>query len=222
MFCNKCGKRIPEESIYCNHCGNKINILIQHEDYNICENKAGDSLYENIDNFEYEILRRSFKPKKVKVLLIAESPPPVERRTFFYLAKSGVYIYTKTAFCRVYGECVNKDPDFLDFFKSKGCYLEDLSLLPSNIKEIKKNEEFHINGLSERIKNDSPESIIIIGTQVGKLIKEAVRLSGILEKINKDLIYEVPFAGTGHQNKYMDKVEVALQKLISKKCWNNK
>ena len=170
----------------------------------------------DIDNFEYEILRRKFKPEKIKVLFIAESPPTVERRTFFYLAKSGVYIYTKTAFCRVYGESINKDPDFLYFFKSKGCYLEDLSSLPSNIKEIRKNEEFHINDLSGRIKNCDPESIIIIGTEAGKLIKEAVALSGILEKIDNDLIFPVPFAGNGWQNKYMEEVEAALLKLILK------
>ncbi len=170
----------------------------------------------DIDNFEYEILRRKFKPEKIKVLFVAESPPPIERRTFFYLAKSGVYIYTKTAFCRVYGESINIDPDFLYFFKSKKCYLEDLSSLPSNIKEIKKNREFHIGDLSKRIKKDSPESIIIIGTEAGKLIKESVILSGILEKIDQDLIFEVPFAGNGHQNKYMAEVETALEKLISK------
>jgi len=170
----------------------------------------------DINNFEYEITRKKFKPTKVKVLFIAESPPPIERRTFFYLAKSGVYNYTKTAFCRVYGDSINKDPDFLYYFQSRGCYLEDLSSLPSNIKEIKKNKAFHVGDLSERIKKDSPESIIIIGTEAGKLIKEAVVLSGILEKIDKDLIFEVPFAGNGWQNKYMDEVETALHKLISR------
>lgn len=169
----------------------------------------------DINNFTYEILRQSFKPTKVKVLFIAESPPPDKRRTFFYLAKSFVYNYTKQAACRVYGESINKDPDFLYFFKDKGCYLEDLSSLPSNIKEIKENKEYYIVNLSEKIKKDSPQSIIIIGIEAGKIIKEAVELSGILDKIENDLIFEVPFAGNGSQNKYMDGVEAALRKLIS-------
>jgi hypothetical protein len=217
LYCNKCGKIIPEESIYCNHCGNKMNILPQHKEYNKYENESGNSLCGKIDNFEYEILRRRFKPEKIKVLFIAESPPPVERRTFFYLAKSGVYIYTKRAFCNVYREGINKDPDFLYFFKDKGCYLEDLSSLPSNLGEIKRNKKFHINCLTKRIKEHEPESIIIIGKGIGDMVKEAISLSGFFEKIGRNMVFdEVPFAGNGHQNDYIYDVEIALKKLISK------
>lgn len=174
-----------------------------------------NQLINDINNFEYEILRRSFKPEKIKVLFVAESPPPLERRTFFYLAKSGLYCHTRSAFKNVYGNGIN--PDFLSFFKAKGCYLDDLSSLPSNLTEIKKSADFYIRSLSERIKVDDPQAIVIVGRSIGELVKKAIKDSGILEKIDESLVFdEVPFAGNSHQCKYILEVELAMQKLIFK------
>lgn len=169
----------------------------------------------DINNFEYEVLRRSFKPERVKVLFIAESPPPVERRTFFYLAKSGLYNYTRSAFLNAYENKINSD--FLCFFKTIGCYLEDLSSLPSNLKEIKKKAKFYISDLSQRIKEDDPQAIIIIGFGIGKLVKKAIEDSGILGKMDESLVFDkVPFAGNGYQNIYKSEVGIAVKKLILK------
>lgn len=35
MFCNKCGKEIPDGSIYCNHCGNKIDEPVKKDNMKI-------------------------------------------------------------------------------------------------------------------------------------------------------------------------------------------
>ena len=72
----------------------------------------------------HQALRESFKPDDIKVLFVAESPPIND--TFFYSAKSGLYGYTKQVFYEFFKKEIDPYNGFLDFFQSKGCYLDDL------------------------------------------------------------------------------------------------
>ena len=162
----------------------------------------------------HEKLRQSFKPDKIKVLFIAESPPPGD--TFFYSAKSGFYIYTKKAFYNVYNNNPNNQDEFLSFFRAKGCFLDDISHKPSNFKEICSNKEIFVKQLSERINLYNPNAIIITLIRIDKLVRQAIGLSRVSKTLNEYLIFTLPFPGNGFQNKYVSGLESALHILISK------
>lgn len=76
-----------------------------------------------------EVLRESYKPRKIRLLLIGESAPASGR--FFY-QKSLMTVYTSRAFEAVFGKSFPNESAFLDFFRSTGCYLDDLSVVPVN------------------------------------------------------------------------------------------
>jgi hypothetical protein len=77
---------------------------------------------------EREKLRQSFRPPRVHLLFIGESPPASGR--FFYSADSGLYRAMRTAFQIADPEV--DDDNFLAMFRSRGCYLVDLSHEPVN------------------------------------------------------------------------------------------
>jgi hypothetical protein len=61
--------------------------------------------------------RRTFKPEKVRVLLIGESAPA--GGTHFYLANSNLFRGIKVAFARVYGRSIPDGDPFLQFFQQQ-------------------------------------------------------------------------------------------------------
>lgn len=73
-----------------------------------------------------EALRRSYKPRRVRLLFVGESPPASGR--FFYAGDSGLY----RAMLEVFQ---GADPaidggTFLEVFRASGCYLVDLCSEP--------------------------------------------------------------------------------------------
>jgi hypothetical protein len=70
----------------------------------------------------HEQLRRSYRPKQVRLLFVGESPPASGK--FFYCGNSGLYRAMREIFQRVNPDI--SDESFLTAFKSFGCYLVDL------------------------------------------------------------------------------------------------
>jgi hypothetical protein len=75
---------------------------------------------------EREALRRSFRPSRIQLLFIGESPPVSGR--FFYSGNSGLYRAMRAAFQNAYAKV--DDENFLAVFRARGCYLTDLSREP--------------------------------------------------------------------------------------------
>ncbi len=172
---------------------------------------------EAIDIFKIKIIRWKYRPKRIKILFVGESPPPYGRKTFFYQGRAGLFIHTISAFKNVFGNKLNKFSNFLKYFESKGCYLDDLCPKPSNFYEINKKKGIYIKLLSRRIRRMKPESIIIFGKGINDFVYEAIAQSGILKKNSGNLIFEnIPFAGQGHQNDYIIMVEKALETLVKR------
>ena len=87
-----------------------------------------------VPNPKIEVIRRKYKPAKIKILFIGESPPA--GGTFFYDGNSNLAKYTKSAFENCFGTSISQMPEFLRFFKEQGCFLDDLCLYPiNNIKD---------------------------------------------------------------------------------------
>lgn len=161
----------------------------------------------------HQKLRESFKPDEIKVLFVAECPP--KNDTFFYSAKSFLHYYTRKAFNTFYKDVIgNSDNNFLNFFKSKGCYLDDLCHKPVKFREIHFCKEYYIKELSERLNEYNPKAVIITPIRIDKFVHEAIDLSDL--NLDTKLIFTLYFAGNSYQNKYVGGLEKALTILISK------
>jgi hypothetical protein len=73
-----------------------------------------------------ERLRRRYRPAKVRILFVGESPPASGR--FFYQADSGLYRATREAFVKAFPDL--RERNFLKSFRALGCYLVDLCERP--------------------------------------------------------------------------------------------
>jgi len=73
-----------------------------------------------------ERLRTRYLPDPVRILFVGESPPASGR--FFYQADSGLYRAVRDTFVTAFP--LLQESEFLDSFRSLGCYLVDLCSQP--------------------------------------------------------------------------------------------
>ena len=119
-----------------------------------------------------EELRRSFRPDRVTALFVGESAPA--SGSFFYSGNSTLFREMKKAFG-------NAD-SFLDDFKMKGFYLDDLSLTPINklsSRERNRHRREAIAGFTERLFQYKPKAIVIVMRAIVPMIREAMDNAGI-------------------------------------------
>jgi hypothetical protein len=133
-----------------------------------------------MDSHQFESLRESYKPSKVKVLYIGESRPA--GNTFFYQQDSILYSAISQAWFFRFGHRISEGEAFLDIFKEKGCYLDDLCKIPVNKMDEEQgtlNRLSAIPNLAERIRNYQPEAICIVINKIAKDIKAAINEAGV-------------------------------------------
>ena len=153
-----------------------------------------------------ESIRKSYQPEKIRLLFIGESPPASGK--FFYV-KSGMTTFTQKAFERALNKSFADTPSFLDFFQSKGCYLDDMTEVPVNAMAKGEREAIlmaEVMGLSKRLEEYGPEAVIV----VMKRIEPYVRLAIDLAQINCP-VHVLLFPGQGQQNKYVEKLSDILR-----------
>jgi hypothetical protein len=132
---------------------------------------------------EIEALGKSYKPDSVKLLYLAECPK--NNLEHFYNRGTRIYRRIKESFAEVYPEQFT-EANFLEFFQSKGCYLlylsyEPIADLPGDPYEsyrIRKRRE-GVDFLAEKIKECTPQYIIMIMREIEDKYRDALRLSGI-------------------------------------------
>ncbi|MBC8185256.1 ankyrin repeat domain-containing protein [candidate division KSB1 bacterium] len=162
---------------------------------------------------DIELLRESFKPNRIRLLLIGESAP--NRGKFFYEGEGCIFTtYTKHVFEKVFRKSFSDNSDFLEFFKGKNCYLEDLCQIPIDntvLAERKRIREESVKDLAQRLETHQTEHIAIVGknAHLGDQIKRAIEKAGLSCPIDK--LY---FAGQSHQNKYKAGLEKILRKIF--------
>jgi hypothetical protein len=163
----------------------------------------------NISVNTYEQLRHSYKPDKIRVLFVGESPPA--GGTFFYKADSNLYHFTQRAFSDVFGIAF-EDKRFLDSFKSIGCYLEDLCPTAINITnkaERKRQWVAGVESLTKRIRAASPQAIVTVMRAIAPHVNKAACKAGV----DSTRICSLPFPTFGHQQSYLKKLREGLNKL---------
>src|SRR5208283_5674029 len=111
---------------------------------------------------DLEEIRDIYRPDKIKILFVGESPPASGK--FFY--KGGAMTaFTLHAFVRAYDCSFPNQKEFLAAFKSFGCFLDDLSHSPVNCLKGKAREQVlqdNIDLLADRIRKAEPEVVIAV------------------------------------------------------------
>jgi len=154
-----------------------------------------------------EELRESYKPAKVKILFVGESPP--HSGEFFY-AKSNMTIYTRKAFEIAFDRTFRDHVDFLGFFKENECYLDDLSHEPVNKMDRRARKRVlgeNVLALSDRIAKMNPEVIVVVMKGLESYVRKAIGETGQQYKL-----HVLPFPGNGHQKKFIEGLTEILRK----------
>lgn len=175
---------------------NRITITNNNQSVTLSDDKPINELYQNKNDFDK--LRDKYKPKKIKVLYIGESPP--SSGTFFYAANSNLFRCINNSFTNVFGESVGTGFDFLEYFKNHDFFLDDLCLESVNDKSDSERLALRRKGiepLANRIKTISPEAIIIVMKGIELEVRQAVRKSGK----NINYIFVTTFPSFSHTNK---------------------
>jgi hypothetical protein len=98
---------------------------------------------------------------------------------------------------------------FLGFFKSKGCYLDDLCSSPvDNLPDKEREQILHgcVEDFSKRLKSYKPDVVIVILKRIRKYVEQAVETAGL-----ECPVYTLPFPGQSHQGKYIDSLAKILR-----------
>ncbi len=147
-----------------------------------------------------ENIRQQYMPDYIKTLFVGESAPA--SGDFFYLGNNHFCTYTRQAFERAHNIKFISDKAFLDYFKSQGYFLDDLSHEPVNhLKNNHRNQELKnsVFSLAMRIQMYQPDVIISCLKKIEPYVQEAIEISNIQCRF-----YALPFPGNGHQNKYIE------------------
>jgi hypothetical protein len=124
-----------------------------------------------------ESLRRRYRPKRVRILFVGESPPASGR--FFYAADSGLYRAVRGTFLESFPKLESED--FLRAFSALGCYLVDLCGSPVDKLNAKDRRQACVAGetqLSRTIKQLRPEIIVTVVRSIAANVVRAQTHAG--------------------------------------------
>jgi hypothetical protein len=142
-----------------------------------------------------EILRLKYRPAKVRILFVGESPPHSGR--FFYERNSGLYRAVRDAF-RVVDPTLG-DENFLAAFRDAGCYLIDLCRTPVDHLDRKSRERICVRyeaSLGRQIEALAPETIVTVVRSIRGNVDTAILRIGW----NGDVV-DLPYPGRWVRNR---------------------
>lgn len=119
-----------------------------------------------------ERLRQSYRPNRVQILFIGEAPPASGR--FFYCADSGLYRAIRDTFFAAFPGMPGAQ--FLNSFRSLGCYLVDLCGRPVDPMSVGSRQRVCLAGearLSRRIRELRPKAIVAVVRSIGINVSRA-------------------------------------------------
>jgi putative transcriptional regulator len=152
-------------------------------------------------------LRKRYFPKRVRVLFVGEAPPA--GGTFFYAGNSQMYRELKSALESHLGH----PPDFLQAFKERGYFLDDLSLEPINsVTRGKRGRRLtpDVELLAERMSGYQPELVISLLKRIRPYVADAMSKAGL--DPNKQH-RTVSFPGMGQQANFRREIAELLMLL---------
>jgi hypothetical protein len=152
-------------------------------------------------------VRESFRPLVIRTLFVGESPPLGD--DFFYCGSTGMTTYMRKSFGEAFDRTFLSDGDFVAFFRSLGCYIDDLCLEPINktsSSERRAKTAASIGGFAERLSSYRPERVITILKRIEKPVHVAVKKSGLTIPV-----HILPFPGNHWQNDFLTQLVPILR-----------
>jgi hypothetical protein len=119
-----------------------------------------------------EELRKSFHPDCITTLFVGESAP--ESGRFFYSSNSSLFRAMKRAF--------GNRETFLEDFKKKGFYLDDLVLTPVNKLQNRERSRLRqdaVPELAKRLVEYKPKAVVVVMRAILPKVRNAMRMAGI-------------------------------------------
>jgi hypothetical protein len=127
---------------------------------------------------DIEALRRSYRPGKVRLLLVGESAPASGNH--FYRGDD-LTTATSSAFAKAYGRTFANHTEFLERFKTLGCYLDDLCPTSVNDMPVKEREwiaKASVPSFSLRLREMAPEVVVSVLRRITPYVHDAVTRAG--------------------------------------------
>lgn len=157
-----------------------------------------------------ERLRDTFRPERVRVLFVGESPPAGP--TFFYEGTSNLAHYTAQAFGKAGLWQAAGAAVFLSEFRRLGCFLVDLSATPVNdLRPGERREACHagVPALADRLRELRPAAVIAVKTDLEPHVREALMRAGL----PASTLTTLPFPASSHQGDYVEQLAARLRTL---------
>ena len=187
------------------------------------------NLCSNLCEHSIRAIRETYKPTKISVLFIGESPPP-DRQTFFYCERGNLYDATKDAFNAVFDM---SGYDFLDFFRGINCYLYDLFDQPGIIVSGKPRKGQcvatsqqiinAVNNLNDFIAQEEPEAVVFVLKRVYEKVNEIERqitgknLEDYFHELGVRKIKVLQFPTYDQRVKYIEELKTFLRDLVNQR-----
>lgn len=159
-----------------------------------------------------ERLRNRHRPDRVQILFVGESPPASGR--FFYQADSGLYRAVRETFVAAIAPLA--ETDFLDSFRSLGCYLVDLCSEPVDKMPVRDRRRAWKAGetrLARTIRALQPKIIVTVVHSIRANVRRAQQQAGW-----SGIHLELPYPGRwrSHQIRFRLQLVPLLRKTLGK------
>jgi hypothetical protein len=165
-----------------------------HNSNSVQKRKAGGILAPRVVTLaKRERLRERCRPRRCESLFVGEAPPASGR--FFYRADSGLYRAIRDTFSAAF-PCM-RSAQFLDFFRSLGCYLVDLCGSPVDGMNLRSRRRICLAGearLSRRIRQLRPKIIVTVVRSIGINVRRAEQHANW-----SGPHFELPYPGRWHR-----------------------
>ena len=160
---------------------------------------------------ERERLRRRYRPARIRLLFIGESPPASGR--FFYQQDSGLYRAVRDTFRTVDPSIT--DDTFLEIFQESGCYLIDACAKPVDHLDAGSRRAACLAGepaLSRKIRQLEPAAIVTLLKSIRGNVRRAAAQAGW-----RGPVLEVPYPGrwASHRRIFLESLVPQLEKLFT-------
>ncbi len=119
-----------------------------------------------------ELLRKRYRPDRVRILFVGEAPPASGR--FFYHADSGLYRAVRDTFFSAFPNL--QKAHFLQSFQALGCYLVDLCRCPVDRMDKKTRERVCLageDGLKRVLRQLRPEIVVAVVRSITRNVRRA-------------------------------------------------
>ena len=162
---------------------------------------------------KHERLRRRYRPERIRLLFIGESPPASGR--FFYRRDSGLYRAIRDTF-RMIDPSITDDT-FLGVFQNSGCYLIDACARPVDHLDARSRRAACLAGelrLTQTFRRLQPAAIVTLLKSIRDNVRRAAAVAGC-----PGPILELPYPGrwASHREIFHEGLVPRLQQLFSER-----